>query len=62
MTKPSQIKVVLLIAAIVIELASIIVIAKSTAKGTSPAVGIILLSMGVIIMVIALLQKPASLK
>ena len=51
-------KMILMWSGIVIELAGIVLIAKSISSDSSPAMGIILLSIGVITMVIGMAQKP----
>ena len=50
-------KMILLWSGIIIELAGIVLIAKSMGSDTSPATGIILLSIGIITMVIGMGQK-----
>ena len=51
-------KMILMWSGIVIELAGIVLIGKSIGSDSSPAIGIILLSSGVITMVIGMAQRP----
>lgn len=62
MNKGKRAKMVLLVSAIVIELAAIIIITKSIAADSSPTQGIILLGFGLVFLVIALSRKAQDTK
>ena len=62
MNKAKRAKMVLLVSAIVIELAAVIIIAKSIATDSSPTQGIILLGFGLVFLVIAISRKADDTK
>jgi len=52
----------LLVSAIVIELAAVIIIAKSIATDSSPTQGVILLGFGLVLLVIGITRKSENAK
>jgi len=62
MNKAKRTKMVHLVSAIVIELAAVIIIAKSIATDSSPTQGIILLGFGLVFLVIGITRKTEDTK
>lgn len=60
MNKPRFTRMVFLCAVIVIELAAIVMITKSIVRDTSPALGIVFLCVGMVMMIIAMATKPGK--
>ncbi len=53
-------KMILLISAIVMEIVAIILIAKATGAGSSPAIGIVLLVIGLMLLIIGVSNKTGD--
>ena len=62
MNKEKRGKMVLLVSAIVMELAAIIIIAKSIATDSSPMQGLTFLAIGLVFLVIAISKKAGDTK